>query len=458
MNTIKITLLSIAVLMVFGGCDNFIETDIPDSQLPAVVVFEDKATANAAMTDIYSRIRDTGLLTGTPSGLSNSLGCYTDELDFYGSAGSSSLLFYNNSLLAVSAEIASMWNDSYSQIYATNAIIEGVERSITLPKEDKNQLRGEALFIRALLHFYLANLYGDIPYIKTTDYQINRNIVKMPINSVFATVKIDLNESIDLLSESSANTTRTRPNKSTGHALLARLNLYSGLWDEASEEASTVLNNPSYAFTTSINEEFLKESSATIWQLTPNIEGKNTEEAQTFIFTEGPPPAVALSSSLMKAFEQNDLRKSYWTKLVTDGSTRWYHANKYKEMSNNASSTEYSIILRIAEQYLIRAEARAHQGDLIGAKEDLNVIRKKAGLPDTAALSQIAIIDAVMAERRVELFTEMGHRFFDLKRTNTIDAVLATTKPGWETKDKLFPIPQMELLTNPNLLPQNTGF
>ncbi|MNL53547.1 SusD family protein [compost metagenome] len=112
----------------------------------------------------------------------------------------------------------------------------------------------------------------------------------------------------------------------------------------------------------------------------------------------------------------------------------------------------------MAEQYLIRAEARAEQGDLIGAKEDLDKIRTTAGLTGTTALSKQDILDAILKERRVEFFTEQGHRFFDLKRANALDAALAPVKAGWNPTDQLLPLPESELTLNPNLNPQNPGY
>ena len=90
--------------------------------------------------------------------------------------------------------------------------------------------------------------------------------------------------------------------------------------------------------------------------------------------------------------------------------------------------------------------------------EDLNVIRNRAGLGNTTALTQSALIVAVLEERQRELFTELGHRFFDLKRTNTLSNVLSPTKPGWDANDTLLPLPDAELLLNPNLKPQNPGY
>ena len=107
---------------------------------------------------------------------------------------------------------------------------------------------------------------------------------------------------------------------------------------------------------------------------------------------------------------------------------------------------------------MIRAEARAKEGDLSGAIEDIDLIRNTAGLPNTTAVTNSEILDEIQKQRRFELFTEYGHRFFDLKRSGTITTVLSAVKPGWNSTDVLWPIPQSELNANPNLLPQNSGY
>lgn len=447
------------LLCLITGCDSFTEVDLPSSQLTAKDVFQDKATANAAMVDIYTKIRDHGLLTGYPSGVSSELGLYADELMFYGISGSGQSNFYTNSLLASDTEIAELWNSSYNQIYSANAIIEGVASSNALATADKDQLTGEALFVRALIHFYLVNTFGDIPYVLTTDYRQNKVAHRMPENEVYGQIKTDLERASTLLPESYIGMDRVRPNKWAAQALLARVYLYMQQWDEASNAASAVLNQTGlYIWPSEIDSVFGKESLSSIWQLMPAMEGANTHEAGTFIFVEGPPPSVAISDPLIGVFSANDLRKTNWIKAVTNGTDIWYHANKYKEPSNTGTSVEYSIVLRMAEQYLIRAEARAHEGDLISAKEDLNKTRNLAGLPDSGAVTPAEIIAEVMLERRLEFFTEFGQRFFDLKRTNTLDAVLSPIKPQWESTDRLLPLPESELLLNPNLAPQNANY
>ena len=95
---LPILIISIATL--FTSCDSFTEVDLPDSQLTADAVFEDRLTANAAMTDIYTKMRDNGLFTGLFTGLSNQLGLYSDELNSYYNPGSLSFNFGNSALQA----------------------------------------------------------------------------------------------------------------------------------------------------------------------------------------------------------------------------------------------------------------------------------------------------------------------------------------------------------------------
>jgi tetratricopeptide (TPR) repeat protein len=447
------------LLLAMNSCDSFVDVELPKSQLTNVTVFEDYATANAALTDIYSKIRDKGMLTGTNSGMSIELGNYTDELTSYGTPSNPSFNFYNNTILPSTPDIAEYWNATYNQIYAANSVIEGVRTSASLSIENKKQLQGEALFIRALLHFYLVNLFGDVPYITQTDYKKNSIVTRIPTKEVYDHIITDLESAINFLPDNYNSTDRVRPNRFTAKALLARTYLYNKSYAEAANAASAVLNQTDlFLLQENIDQVFLINSKETIWQLQSATAGRNTQEAAIFIFVSGPPPLVALNNDLVNSFTIGDLRKSNWVKEVTDGTTTWHHAYKYKEENFTSTSKEYSIVFRLTEQYLIRAEARAQQGDLIGAKEDLNKIRHRAGLNDTTAITQQEILEAILQERRWEFFTEHGHRFFDLKRFNQLDNVLAVIKPGWNTTDSLLPIPQSELSTNPNLRPQNPGY
>ena len=444
--------------MLINSCDSFVEVSLPTSQLTSVSVFENYATADAALTDIYAKIRDKGLLTGTNRGLSNQLGNYTDEIMPFGTPSNPSLNFYNAALLPENTDIGTYWNTSYNQIYAANSVIEGAGASNALSDQEKKHLKGEALFIRAFLHFYLVNLFGDVPYVTGTDYQKNSSLGRLPASAVYQNIVSDLESSIVLLNDVTPASGRIRPDSYVSRSFLARVYLYNKSYPEAANEASAILNKTDSYVLEPIDKAFLNNSRETIWQLQSAQTGQNTQQGSTFIFLSGPPPLMALNPLLVNSFAATDLRSSKWIKSVSNGKETWYHAYKYKEQKITTPSKEYSIVFRLAEQYLIRAEARAQQGDLIGAKEDLNKIRHRADLGDSNAVTQAEILSAVLQERRWELFTEYGHRFFDLKRFNQIDVALSGIKPGWNTTDMLFPLPQSELSSNPNLRPQNQGY
>lgn len=452
----KKVVVSLLVAGLCWSCDDYVIVDQPNSQLTTEAVFEEVSTANAAMTGLYSKMRNNGLLSGSVTGASLYLGLYADELESFQVSGTNN--FYNNTLVATESSVLTLWNHSYRQIYEANAIIEGVTNSLALPEATRKQLKGEALFVRAFIHLHLVNLFGDIPYLTTTDHTINRQVSRMPSATVYERIITDLEEAQQLLPETYVTAERVRPNRFAALAVLARAYLYTGAYAEASNAASAVINSPLYVWEPDLNKVFLKGSTTTIWQFMPNVAGANTAEGGLYIFVAGPPLVVGLRNDFVNAFAPNDLRKSLWVKAVSNGSATWYHAFKYKQRIATASSLEYSIVLRLAEQYLIRAEARAKQGELTTAQEDLNKIRNTAGLANTTAVTAQDIVADVMEQRRLELFTEFGQRFFDLKRTNQLDAVLTASKPGWNTTDQHWPLPELELTNNPNLNPQNEGY
>ncbi|MEL1240359.1 RagB/SusD family nutrient uptake outer membrane protein [Flavobacterium flavipallidum] len=447
----------IVVCLPLSHCESFIEVAPPQSQLTGANTFDELPTATAALSDIYIQMRENGIVSGVSNGGTNLMGNYADELDFYGT-NAQLMAFNNHTIVPSSTLISGLWNSTYNQIYAANAVYTGVTNSDLIASEDKNRLLGEALFLRAYLHFYLMNTFGAIPYITSTDYNVNKSISKLTKEELYQNIIADLQQAEVLIPNSYPTAEHVRPNKATVSALLARVSLYAEDWEAAESYATTVIENSLYSWEDDVTAVFLKDSPSIIWALHPGIAGLNTKEARTFVFTSGPPTRPALSLNLMNAFETNDLRKTNWTRTIVKASSSWAHAYKYKKNSNTGTSVEYTILFRLAEQYLIRAEARVHNNDLIGAQEDLNKIRNRAGLLNTTATTPEALLEAILKERRVELFLEQGHRWYDLKRAGEADAVLSPVKPAWENTQILLPLPEAELLLNKNLLPQNTGY
>ena len=115
------------------------------------------------------------------------------------------------------------------------------------------------------------------------------------------------------------------------------------------------------------------------------------------------------------------------------------------------------MMLRLGELYLLRAEARLKQNKFSEAEADLNTIRQRAGLTLLIGLQPTALENAILKERRIELFAEWGARFSDLKRFGKLDEQINILKPNWDPLRSILPIPQYEMLNNPSLT-QNAGY
>jgi hypothetical protein len=119
------------------------------------------------------------------------------------------------------------------------------------------------------------------------------------------------------------------------------------------------------------------------------------------------------------------------------------------------------MVLRLAEQFLNRAEARAQKNDISGAQSDLNMIRSRAGLPPTTASTQSDILNAIYHERQVEYFSEWGNRWLDLKRSGRVDSVMTVITPlkggSWSSDWQLYPVPIYDLQQDGNIS-QNPGY
>ncbi|WP_177766225.1 RagB/SusD family nutrient uptake outer membrane protein [Flavobacterium sp. I3-2] len=449
--------LSITLIGSVYACEDFLEVEIPKDQLDNNKVFQNEMTATAAVVNVYSLLRNNGFLSGNKEGIGYLMGCYTDELKAVNNQDVNYRLFYNGTVLSTNSAVKSLWNNTYQQIYAVNNILEGIENSNSLSPEFKNQLNGEALAIRGMLHFYLAMTLGDVPYVNTTNYELNKKISKLKSEVVLENAVQDLLASESVISENYVSIERVRLNKSAVQALLARVYLYQKKWALAQEYAQEVINNTTYGLE-SLDKTFLKESKSAIWQLLPDNQGKNTLEGSSYIFTAMPAKDVVITQELYDSFESNDLRKIHWFKSVGDSNVDNIHAFKYKERgATGTTSKEYSIVLRIEEMYLIHAEAAAMLNDWTSCNQMLNAIRNRAGLTNSELSDINTAQTLIITERRKELFCEFGHRFYDLKRLQRWNELIIS-KPFWSSHFEKLPLPETELQLNPNLLPQNNGY
>jgi starch-binding outer membrane protein, SusD/RagB family len=452
----KNIILYLILSIILGSCKKFVDVSPSPTQIMNYKVFENDATATRAVIGIYIQMMLNNQFTSSNTTLY--AGLSADELYYYSNDLKQEFLkneigFSNHDLIAIV-----FWNPAYRYIYAANACIEGLNKSQTLTASMKSRLIGEAKFIRAYCYFYLANLFGDVPLITTTSYLDNAIKARDPKSKVYDQIVKDLIDAEMQLTNDYPTAEKVRPNSLVASALLARVYLYLGDWNKANELSTKVINSGVYSLSTNLNSVFLKGSSETIFQLQPGASNINTWEGSTIIPTSNSAlPTYLVTNTLLNSFETGDLRRTNWIQSRIFSGQAIYYPYKYKVQSNQAIS-EYYVYLRLAEQYLIRAEAKVQLNDIAGSQADLNIIRRRAGLNNTNATDKASILLAIEKERQVEYFAEWGHRWFDLKRTNRSNTVLATLKPAtWQITDMLWPIPTTQLNLNPALV-QNPGY
>jgi hypothetical protein len=458
---VLVAIAGTAFAFLLYSCKKNVEVDQPIDSLTSEGTFSTDATAISAVVGIYSKLTNSGPAFGN-GGTTIFAGLSSDELTRVGISGDA-LQFYNNNLLTDNSFVASqLWSPAYYAIFEANSCIEGIEKSESLTPNLKDQLLGECKFLRAYAYFYLTNLWDNIPMPLTGDWSKSYLLNRTPKSQVYDQIVTDLKDAQVLLSKdySFSADEKIRANKLVATAFLARVFLYRKEWANAEAQASAVINSGSYTLENNLNNVFLKNSSETILQFQPS------RTFYPYAVTEANAiqgfPVYYLTPKLITAFEISDQRKIAWTKSTTVNGSTIFLPYKYKvrQGTNGGNISEYYMVLRFAEQFLIRAEARAQQNNISDAQSDINTIRNRAfGISNpTIANDQSSLLTAIEKERQVELFCEWGHRWFDLIRTNRADAVLGAIKgSNWQLTDQLYPIPLSELRRNPNLT-QNPGY
>lgn len=465
-------ILAYVISFFCSGCKKDIRIDSPASSITTTEVFADSIDAVSAVTGMYSAMLTNGLSFGCGA-ISVFCGLSADELLPF---NSSYIQLSDNSLIATNGIVPVFWTQAYPILYKANAIIEGVEASNGISESAKEQFIGEAKFFRAFIDLNLVNLYGEIPLINSTDYKSNALTSRSSVDRIYQQIIYDLDYAQShLVSDYSVigGDERVRVIKWAALALLARTYLYQNNWKSADSCATAVINSGLYSLADSLNGVFLKNSSEAIlqWQINSSLSTtyrNGTPEGYNLVpLNASRQPNFYLSTSFLNAFETSDKRRVNWIDSSISLGKTYYYPYKYKigpgQAVSNASVPQYYMVLRLAEQYLIRAEAEANgaTGGISAAIADMNVIRNRAGLPNySGASDETSVLNAIYHERRLELFAEWGHRWFDLKRTGQAHNVLSSIyyKQPWKGDYQLlYPIPLSELQKDPNLI-QNPGY
>ncbi len=481
-------LIFLLLVTVSAGCKKMIGIPPPVSSITTETVFNSDVEAKAAMAGVYTLMINGNssqinqYSNGFSEGLSTVfLGLTSDELLAY----SSTNIYQSNKVTIKGDDYGNTcWSSAYSTIYACNSIIDGIAASSSKGLHDSLRVEytAESKFIRAFCYFYLVNLFGDIPLVLTSDFNQNTTLSRTPVSLIYQQIVSDLKDARQNLREDYlyGNGEHIVANKYAATAMLARVYLYLGQYQDAETEASTVINSGKYSMNTPLNAVFLKNSAESIWQLQQYVNESSTgnavPEALAFIPSSNPNtgmPSRILSSQLLGSFEAGDNRRTTWVDSTNNSlfgqgnGTFYYYPFKYKTGYYNYQiggvASEYYMVLRLAELYLVRAEAEANGagGGSAAAIADVNVIRNRAGLTSVSAgISADSLMNEIVHQRQDEFFCEWGQRWFDLIRLKLAHDVLSgiPVKQPWSGDFQLlFPIPGQEIQYDHNLT-QNPGY
>ena len=426
----------IALLWTATGCDTFEFDSIqPVDSVNANLAITDLNSAQIARAGIYDALQ----LGAAFDGYLASWQYFSDEADWSGTFPSREQ-FDIFSVDPSNATLAGFFTDYYFTINTANTFIDALGRVTgdeALTDEVRASLEGEARFARALMYFYITQGWVDAPLVLTPTLDANDpalNVSASPQSDIYAQIEDDLNfAAANLIDGNTLGMTSNAAN-----ALLARVQLYQGNWQEAYNTATKVLGDE-FDLTAF---PYLQDQLFTI--------DYNGADGNSFAFFYGPAAlngrySIHPSDTLIGTYEDGDLRFEQSIGFLSGAP----YSLKYDDFSTAAGSqTDPVLIIRHAEVALIAAEAAAELGNFDDAEMWLNMVRMRAGLDDVE-LDDDNFEEAILKERFVELSLEGGHRLWDLRRRGL--ALDAFEDLGYDDCDDRWPFPQREIDRNPNL-------
>ena len=372
----------------------------------------------------------------------------------------------------------------YRVVTRANFILKNIDN---LPASAfKDNIRGEALAIRAIAHFDLLRVMGKayatatdadlgVPYVTSVD--INALPARETVKKSYDLVVKDLTDASSIIN---TNNGVGRIGKGGVYGMLSRVYLYMQQWDNSINAATSALTiNPTLATTSTFKNIWLDIppddplTSEVIFKVkVPEQEGINAGVTYQQTGASGTKSEYVVDYAFYQMFSSTDVRRDAYIKTSSYNGVTYNHVWKYSgRLSGSANRIDLKL-LRNGEIYLNRAEAYYNKGQETLALADLNKLRQNRYTnfdPTTATETGAALGAAIDLQRRLELAFE-GQRFFDLKRKGlpvqrssygdyangggTPAPVL--TLPANDNKFTL-PVPQAEIDKNPNLK-QNPGY
>lgn len=359
---------------------------------------------------------------------------------------------------ASNGSASALWGVIYSMSYIANFLYEGLPQ-IDIPQSQYDEITATASFLRAYAYFVGVYTFGGLPIVATTDVDENRQIPRASFVETLDFIESELLYALDKLPEESFNTGEAT--NGAVKALLARYYLYTENWSEAEKYSTNVIEG------NGTKEYFLEE------EFENAVSDFSTESIFEIVYSANDNPGTSTNFSINNLFVgRREIIPSSELVLAlqNDGGDRNV-VLEFDGINARGSDNGWTIVrygpfdniqlFRLAEMYIIRAEARAQQNNISGtesAESDINKIRERAGVPLIQGTSKNQMLLVIENERRMELCFE-GHRWFDLIRTGRANTVMDEFTSNWTEKDELWPIPLREITNNPSLKDaQNPGY
>ena len=453
------------------ACDSLLDVNPPTDSLTGDQVYESEVAIEALRDGLYSYHLTSSWYFRRNMTIQTAM--YADEALWHSSTNEYGE-FHKSTCTLKSMQIEWFWEYPYAAIYHCNDLITNLKDNTIVTETVKNKALGESYFFRAFNYLNLVNYFNNIPLILSTDVYATMNLPQVSAAKIYSQIFEDLTKAEEILI--SVNNPGSRFNSEAATALLARAYLYDNQWQKAIDKANLLIPTEHGGSGTKFKLETfdkvfnVSSKESILYMEDDGMYGDDRYVGYSYfgamINDYGSKSVVAPVSKYLVADLQSDTTdlRNGWIKenVVREQATGQYTYYKLKYTKTPPSPAEHEnfVFLRLVEQYFIRAEANAQLGNLTEAIDDINIVRARAGVkPLPSTLSKDEILAAILKERRLELFYEGPHRWFDLRRAGKMDEVLSKIdyKNGWAPHKEYFPIPQSQIDANINLV-QNPGY
>ncbi len=366
-------------------------------------------------------------------------------------------------ITSANASVAALWSSIYNTIYIANFIIEKLPTVPGVKTIDRERVLATAHLLRGYAYFIAVYTYGGVPKVTETSIEANRNIPRASRTEILDFILEDYTKAEGMLPEKTASA-----GFASSYALdaaLAKYYLYNEAWAKAEQYATSVISSGKYIlpdYDITVTKDFTTEAIFEMGYLLTDDPGTDGNIGLNNIFV-GRRELIPSNQVISVLNSGNTASKDRFFSVSFDatkqvGNDNGFSVAKYgtpDEDNNNV------VVFRLAEMYLIRAEARAQQNKVSGsnsAQQDINVLRARARADLVGSVTKAQMLTLIEEERRYELSFE-GHRWYDLVRTGRAKEVMSAFTSNWKDSYELWPIPQRELLNNPALAGnQNPGY